>query len=279
MQVKIHTPRQKDKFRKIFKDIFIGFIEGRDLASRLFIRDVKASYQRSLLGIFWLFLPALSTAAIWIFLNNQQVVAIMDTPMDYAAFTMCGTIIWSLFAEAINKPLQRYQGAMGMMGKLNFPRESLILASLYDMLFSLVLKLIVLVPILFILGYQPGWSFIPAIGWIIILIILGMSIGILISPIGLLYSDIGKALPIVLPFLMYLTPVIYPLSTKGMLANLQYLNPVTPFLERARSYIGGYDFVMNDNLWIWSILTIVMLIVGLVAIRIAMPIIVEKAGS
>jgi lipopolysaccharide transport system permease protein len=279
MQIKIYTPTQNNSILQLCKAVVLGFRDGRELAYRLFIRDLKASYQKSFLGIFWLFLPALATAGIWIFLNNQKVVAITDTPMSYAAFTMCGTMLWSLFSEAITKPMQRYQSAMGMMSKLNFPREALLLTALYDMLFSLVLKLIVLIPILWLLGYPPSWHFLFALLWILALIILGLSVGIVLSPIGLLYTDIGKAITLALPFLMYLTPVIYPIRKVGLLADMQFLNPVTPFLERARSYIGGYEFVMTTNLWVWSIATVVVLFIGLLAVRIAMPIIVERAGS
>ena len=279
MEIKVYSPRENIKLKKLYKDIAKGFFEGHELAMRFFIRDLKASYQRSLLGILWLFIPALVSALVWVFLNNQQVITVKNAPMDYAAFTISGTLLWSLFTESINKPMQRYQGAMSMMSKLNFPKEALILVSIYDMLFSMVLKLIVLIPILWVLGYVPDWQFIPALFWILYMILMGLSIGILITPVGLLYSDVGRFINIALPFLMFMTPVVYPLSKSGILLDFQYLNPVTPFLERARSYIGGYDFVMDSSLVIWSIITIIIMLVGLAIIRIAMPVIIERAGS
>jgi lipopolysaccharide transport system permease protein len=279
MQVKIYTPRRHESPFRMLRDIAKGFLEGRELAYRLFQRDKKASYRRSYLGFFWIFLPPLATAGIWIFLNSQQVVTISETPMAYAGFTLCGTLLWSLFAEALSKPMQRYQGAMGMMGKLNFPREAIILASVYDLIFSFILKLIILVPILWVLGYPPGWHFIGLFFAVIGLILMGLSIGIVLSPFGLLYGDIGKALPIVLPFAMYLTPVIYPMRSGGNLGLIQALNPVTPFLERARSLVGHYEFTMHTELWVWSGILVVLSVLGLLAMRIALPIIVERAGS
>ena len=279
MEIKVYSAREEIKLTKLLKDIAIGFVEGHELAMTFFIRDLKASYKRSFLGVFWLFIPALATALVWIFLNNQQVIVVKNAPMDYSAFTICGTLIWSLFTESINKPIQRYQAAMGMMSKLNFPKEALILVSLYDLLFSMFLKLIVLIPILLVLGYNPGWQFFPALLWILYMVLMGLSIGILITPIGLLYSDVGRLISIALPFLMFMTPVVYPLSKGSILSDFQYLYPVTPFLERARSYIGGYDFVMDYSLSVWSILTVIILIVGLIIIRIAMPAIIERSGS
>ncbi|WP_353959603.1 ABC transporter permease [Echinicola jeungdonensis] len=231
------------------------------------------------MGVFWLFIPPFFTAGIWIFLNDQKVVSIDGAPMDYAAFTLCGTILWSFFAEALNKPIQRYQGAMGMMSKLNFPRESLILAAVYDQLFSLLLKLMVLIPILWSLGYPPNWNWITGFIGIIGLLVTGISIGIMLAPLGLLYGDIGKALPMILPFVMYLSPVIYPLRAGGNLALLQGINPVTPFLEIARSSFGSYGFILWQPLWIWSVVLIGLLLFSLLVVKIAMPIIVERSGS
>ena len=278
-EIRVYTPQGEESPFKVFKEIYFGFANGRDLAWQLFIRDLKVSYSKSFLGIFWLFLPPLATAGIWIFLNSQKVVAIQNTPMTYAGFAMCGTMLWTLFSESITKPITRYQVAMKMMTKLNFPREAIILASLYDLLFSLILKVAVLIPILWVLGYSPTWYFIAALFFASLLILGGLSLGIFLSPVGLLYGDIGKALPIILPFAMYLTPVIYPMRTGGYLSILQGLNPVTPFLERARSLLGGYEFTMYNELWWWCGAITLTLITGLVTIKIALPAIVERAGS
>ncbi|MGG7036228.1 MAG: ABC transporter permease [Flavobacterium sp.] len=278
-QVRRYSPQNNQKFSKLFIEIARGFVEGKDLAWRLFVRDVKASYRKSFLGFFWMFLPPLATAGVWIFLNQRQVVTIKETPMHYTAYVLCGTILWSLFAEAINKPIQRYQGAMGMMAKLNFPRESLILASFYDLIYSLCLKLLVLIPILWALGYPPGIHFFLVFPAIFMLLLVGISLGVFLSPLGLLYNDIGRALPIVLPFLMYFCPVIYPLQESGKSGMLRFLNPVTPFLENARSLMGNYAFELQTELAVWSAITVLFFLLGLLVLKIALPIIVERSGG
>lgn len=279
MNVKIYTPQREENIVSLVREIVRNFQIGQELASRLFLRDLKAAYRKSFLGILWLFLPPLATAGIWIFLNSQRVVAVQKTPMDYAAFALCGTMQWTLFAEAITKPIVRFQNAMTMMSKLNFPREAVVLASLYDLMFSLVLKLIILFIGLMMFGYPPTWQFATATFFVFLLMLGGLSLGLLLSPLGLLYNDISKGLPIILPFAMYLTPVIYPLRKNGFLASLQSLNPVTPFLERSRSLLGGYEFSMQTSLWWWSIGLLMAFGLGLIILKISMPVIVERSGN
>ena len=279
MEIRHYSPNNNKTFPQIINEIKKGFIEGRELASRLFIRDLKASFRKSFLGVFWMFIPPLATTGIWIFLSSQKVVSIQKTPMEYSAYVLCGTIIWSLFAEAISKPIQRYQSVMGMMSKLNFPREAVILTSFYDLLYSFMLKLLVLIPILWFLGYPPTLNFLFVIPAILGLLFVSISLGILVCPLGLLYNDIGRILPMALPFLMYLSPVIFPIQQNTKYPILKFLNPATPFLENARSFMGGYEFSMYFELVVWLIIGLISFVVGMIVLKIALPIIVERSGG
>ena len=279
MQVKHYSPSNRKTFFQILREIATGFVEGHELARRLFIRDIKASYRKSYLGFFWMLLPPLATAGVWIFLNEKKIITVQETPMNYTAYVLCGTILWALFAEAISKPMQRYQNAMGMMSKLNFPREAMILTSFYDLIYSLLLKLIILIPILWYLGYPPGINFLLVIPSILLLLFVGISLGVLICPLGLLYNDVGRALPMALPFLMYFSPVIYPIQENKDFPILKYLNPVTPFLENTRSLMGGYEFGLQLQLVMWTLITAFLFLLGLIVIKISLPIIVERSGG
>jgi lipopolysaccharide transport system permease protein len=279
MSTKIYTSYHSQSFINTLKDIFKGFISGKDLAYRLFIRDFKASFEKSILGVFWVFLPPILTAGIWIFLNNQKIISIADTPMVYPAFSLCGSLMWAVFAESLTKPLQRYKSAMSMMVKLNFPRESVLLAAIYDLFVSLGLKLLVLIPILWFMGYPPTFDWIYLIPSLLGLMLMGISIGLLLVPFGLLYNDISNIITLGLPFALYLTPVVYPIAKGGILGTIQTINPVTPWLERIRSIFGGYLFDLHKPMLIWLIIGTVILLIGLIAFRIALPIIVERSGS
>jgi len=57
------------------------------------------------------------------------------------------------------------------------------------------------------------------------------------------------------------------------------LNPVTPFLENARSLMGGYGFEMQSELIVWYVFSLMFFLFGLVVIKISLPIIVERSGG
>jgi lipopolysaccharide transport system permease protein len=276
---KVYLPKTQLFLSDILIQIIVGFRSGWELGFRLFIRDLKVSTSKSLLGLFWLFLPPLATAGVWIFLNNKEIVTIKETPMTYAAYTLVGTMLWSLFAESVNKPIQRYQSSMNMMTKLNFPRESLVIASFFDLIFSALIKILILIPLLWSLGYPPTLGFFLAIPSALALAFVGLSFGLLFAPLGLLYGDISKSLNVLLPFVMYITPVIYPVKIRESPSLFNYINPVTPFLERSRSLFGGYLFELNNVILIWAFIISIIFLISLIAIKISLPIIIERSGS
>ena len=232
-----------------------------------------------MLGYAWTILPPLASAALWIFLNNQRVIKVTDTGMAYPAFVLIGTTFWAVFSESVNKPIQRYKNAMSMMVKLNFPREALAVASVYDLLFSMTLKLLVLYILLLVLGVSPSLSALGLIPLLVGVVFTGISIGIFIAPFGILFNDISRALNLALPFLMYLSPVVYAINPESFLGRIQAFNPMATWIDHGRWMIGGLSISGHSGLFFWTLLSAVLMMLGLIMLRIALPIIVERSGS
>jgi lipopolysaccharide transport system permease protein len=276
---KIYIPRKKISFIELIKDIIVGIKNGNEIAIRLFIRDLKSGFEKSLLGYFWLIIPPLATSGIWIFLTSTNVINIVNVPMNYSAYCFIGTTIWGVFSESVSKPLQRYKSGMSMMVKLNFPRESFVLAATYDLIFGIFIRFLFLVPILWLLGYTPGLNTLLAFFSIIIVSFIGLSIGLILTPLGLLFNDISRLIGMGLPFLMYFSPVLYPISSRNILSRFNFFNPASSWLEFARSLFGGYQYSDYFTMTIWIFTSILFLLIGFIFLYITLPIIVERSGS
>jgi lipopolysaccharide transport system permease protein len=279
MDVKIYKSSNNQSLKGLLGSIFKGMADGQLLAYRLFRRDLKASFEASILGLTWLFIPALAAAGIWILLNQQRVISVSSGQMVYPAYVLIGTTMWNIFAEALNKPVQRYKLAMSMMVKLNFPREALFLASFYDMVFSVLIKLLVLLPLLLFIGLEPNWYWLMTVLISFGVVFTGLALGLFISPIGLLFNDVSRGINVVLPFIMFLTPVVYSIPEGSFMHKAQAFNPITPWIELCRSSIGNYAFEMTTPLLVWTLISAAVLFLGLVVMRIALPIIVERSGT
>jgi len=251
----------------------------RELSWSLFVRDISAQYRQSILGVFWAFVPPIITGLIFIVLQSRNLIDLGETDIPYPVFVLVGTILWQVFTESLNAPLKSLTSAIPMLGKINFPREALILSSFYTVLFNLSIKMIVVLAVLFVFRVPLTWGFLLAPIAILMLILLGMSIGLLLSPMGMLYLDISVALTVATQLLFFVTPVVYSPPTTFPDSLIATLNPISPLLIAARDLITK-GVIENPNAFIIiSILTIFGLFISLVIYRISMPIIIERISA
>ena len=263
----------------LLKIIFADFMEGRELAWRLFLRNLRGLYRQTALGLFWAFLPPLANTAIWIFLQRTGVFSAGEMGVHPAVFILTGMVLWQAFIDAFQMPLQAINKNRNMISKLNFPRESLLLVGLGEVAFNLLIRLLMLFPAFWLFGVSVGPSFLLGLVAAVGLILVGVSLGLLIMPIGFLYQDVGRFLQMVLPLWMILTPIIYcPLETfPGSLLN--YLNPASPLL------ILGRDLMLFGGTEHWAIglgfalFAIPIFLFGLVIHRVSMPVLVERMNA
>jgi lipopolysaccharide transport system permease protein len=260
---------------EMFEDIY----RGRELSWRLFVRDFQAQFRQTYLGYLWAFLPPLFTSLTFIFLQNQGIMNVDGIGKSYAAFAMIGTLLWQTFAEALQSPLQSILSSKPMLAKINFPRESVLISGLYGVLFNFLIRLLLIVGVLVIWGITPGVGVFTFPLWMMGLVFLGFAIGIALVPIGGLYGDVLKALPIFAQFWMLLTPVVYPARTSGWMGWLCSWNPAAPLISLARASLTGQPLMQIPSGLLVTFIGLILCLGGLLGYRIVMPRLIERMGG
>jgi lipopolysaccharide transport system permease protein len=252
----------------------------RELGWRLFVRDTSAMYRQSFLGILWALILPLANALTWLFLRSSGIVSLRETDIPYPVYVFAGSMLWSIFIESILAPLQKTLMSKSMLTKLNFPREAILLSGIYQSMFNSCIKMFILIIGLILLGYYSmGWTLLLFPLGILSLILAGTSIGLLITPIGLLYTDISKGLPLVLQFFMFLTPVVFPIPKSGWVSTIISYNPVTPLIMTTRDWLTGSTANFIDGFILVNIFLAVLLIIVWIVYRAALPILIERMSS
>lgn len=252
---------------------------GRELAWRLAVRDIKSQYRQAFLGLLWAFILPAANTAVWIFLSKAGMLTPAGTELPYPLYVFTGAMLWAIFMEAVNAPMQQVNGSRGMLAKVNFPREALIVSGVYQTLFNAGIKVALMLAVLWIAGVGPGWHLLLFPLSLLGLVLLGTALGLLITPVGMLYSDAGRALPLLMQFVMYLTPAVLPMPKDGWASALFMLNPVTPLLLTARSWVTGQSAAMPGYFLVVVLAASCALIVLWAIYRLAIPIVVERIGG
>jgi len=276
----IYTPEsQLRKPGHLWRSMWHDLKASRELAWRLFVRDISAQYRQSLLGVFWAFLPPIVTGLVFIILQSKKVVNFGETDIPYPVFVLIGTTLWQLFTESLNAPLNAVRTAKPMLARVNFPREALIVSAFYGVLFSLLIKSLVLVGIFLVFQVQPTWGLFLAPLAMVMIILLGMTLGLLLTPLGMLYTDVSSGLMVITQLWFFMTPVVYPPPQSFPYSLVATLNPVSPLLMGARDLATKGVLGNVEPFLVVSGLTIIGLFIVWIVYRAALPIIIERINA
>lgn len=263
-----------------FKAILKDFVTGHNLGKQLFKRDIKALYRQSFLGIFWAFAPAFVTAILWIFLNSSKVIKVEVSNMTFPIFTTVGTLIWQIITQSLTNTMNSVNNGKALLTKLNFPRESLLIHAFYTTAFNTFILLVVTCIIALFLGWHPNIYalFFPLI--VVDLMMIGMALGLIFLSIFSMIADFSKIVTMALPFIMYVSAVVFPKPTNNGFAELIFnINPFTHLVNFSRAVFVGVPLESTVPFIIISVVSAGLFALGLMMYRITMPIIIERLGS
>ena len=263
---------------RLIKEIFADIWRSRELTMILFARDMKAQYRQSILGYVWIFVPILSTTLIWMFLNSTKVIQVAKTPIPYPAYVLIGTMIWTVFTSSLNQPLASFNAGKGVFMKLKVPPEAFIMAGLSKIIFDTTLRLLILIPVFFVLKIVPPWTAVLFPIGLLCTMLIGVSIGLLILPLGSLYTDVTRVVGMMVGFGMYLTPVVYPPPTSGWAATLIHWNPLTAVLVTVRDWLtlGNSSYILGFV--VATAIAVGVLFISMIIFRVVLPRLVERLG-
>lgn len=250
----------------------------RELIWILFIRDLKAQYRQSLLGYIWLFVPMISTTIIWMFLNSTKVIAVTKTPIPYPAHVLIGSMIWEVFTASVNQPLTSFHAGKSVFMKLKVPPEAFILSGLSRVIFELLIRMLVLVPVFAVLGMVPAPTALLFPVGMLAVVVFGVSVGFAILPVGSLYTDVGRMFGAGLGLAMYLAPVVCPLPSDGWTAVVMNCNPMTAFVMTTRDWLTLGHSSYLPTMLMTTLFALLLLFFAMIAFRVTLPRLIERMG-
>lgn len=277
LQIKIYDANNKKRnLLSLLKEMFTDLYSSLGLAKRLFVRDKSAEYRQSIFGILWAVITPLANAMVWVFLSVSGAVKVSDTGIPYPLYVFLGTMLWSIFSESVQMPLMQTNTSKALISKINFPKEAILVSGLYKTFFNSGVKILIIIVVSAFYGYYPSFGYLGFVVMLLLMVFFGFTLGLLVTPIGMLYTDIGRVIPIALPFLMYLSPVVYRSTGNSSLQVIVDYNPLTPLIKSCRNLLTGGT--IENPAYLFGILvgTVTIMLVGWVFYRVSIPIIVER---
>jgi ABC-type polysaccharide/polyol phosphate export permease len=208
----------------------------RPLVQSLVVRDLKARYRGSVLGVFWSFINPLMLLSIYSFVFSTVLAGTRgpDTT-PFPLFLFCGLLPWSWFTTALNESAVSLISAGNLIRKVLFPAEVLPLVSVIATMVHFFVGLLILA--IFEITWQHHIHLTDLV-WLPVVIaiqfVFTTGLGMLLAALTVHFRDVRDLVSNLLTFWFFATPIVYPSSLVP--GRWQWVYKLNPFYHLAVSY-------------------------------------------
>lgn len=219
-----------------------SLVRNRTLIRASIKREVLGRYRGSVLGVLWSFFNPVFMLAVYTFVFSVVFKARWsggsDSKTEFALILFAGLMVFSLFAECINRAPGLIVSNANYVKKVVYPLEILPWVSLGAAMFHALISLGVWMLAYLIFFGVPHLTalYLPLVIMPLVLVMMGLSWGL--ASLGVYLRDIAQFIGILTSVLMFLSPIFYPASAlPEAYRPVLMLNPLTPVIEQARDVL------------------------------------------
>ena len=244
----------------------------RDLFLVLAWRDIAVRYKQTAMGIAWaMFQPFISMVVFTVIFSIIFHIESGDkTP--YPVFVGIGQLFWLYFSGTLTDASNSMVTNAQMIQKIYFPRIIIPASAATTRLVDMAIASLLLLGIMLFYGLKPqlvGLLIFPIL--LICSITSALGLGLFLAAINVKYRDVRYALPFFIQIMMYVTPVIYPVTMLDghpvAKTLMLWLNPIAGVITNARAGIVGNSPIDWYAMGASATTSLVLLLFGLYYFR------------
>ena len=237
----------------------------RELLFFLTWRDILVRYKQAVLGVAWAILQPLLTMVVFTVVFNKILgVKSPDAAIPYAVFSYAGLLPWQFFAGALSRSGVSLVSNANLLTKVYFPRLVIPFSAVLAGLVDLAISFVVLIGLMAAYGIAPTWHVVFLPLFVVLALATAVAVSLWLSALNVLYRDVQYLIPFLVQLWMFVSPVIYPISTipAGPLRIVFALNPMTGVIGGFRWALLGQQFP-GGYMWISTGVVVALLLGGL----------------
>lgn len=255
----------------------MNFISNKYLILELIKIEFTQNYKRSFIGVSWmLFLPIIQSI-VWIFLQRSGLLNPGELKVNYISYVLIGTLLWQLYNQSYDVLGNCINTSIKTFSQGFIPVFYIVIAK-----FSLIIARFIIAAIinfLIIFYFTDASLNIPLfIVLLIPFILFCFTMGIFMSMIEVVNTDVyilGKEFN---KFLLFLTPIIYsPKFDSAIIQSIIEYNPLSYFIGIPRDLLfSDQSSFSMTTFYILTALVFILLIIILFIYNKRVSILIEK---
>jgi len=236
--------------------------EYRDLLFFLAWRDISVRYKQTVLGAAWAVIqPFFSMVVFSLFFGRLAKIPSEGVP--YPIFSYAALLPWHYFATAMTSSSDSLIGSQNLLTKVYFPRLVIPLASVIPAMVDFAVAFVVLLGMMLFYHIAPTWNIVWLPAFLLLALVTALGVGLWLSAMNVKYRDIRYAVPFLVQFWMFASPVTYPSSLVPETWRALYgLNPLAGVIEGFRWALLGTQTAPGPMTAVSALAALLLLLSG-----------------
>ena len=190
-----------------------NFKKFQPLLYELVARDVKIKYRKSVLGVLWTLLnPLMMMIILSIVFSNLMKFDVQN----YSLYLLCGQLLFNFY----------------------IPKYLFVVSRIASSSINILSSFCALILVMLFTRQELHFTMFLVVIPLVYLIVFSMGVGLILAALTVKFRDIMHLYTVFLTGLMYLTPVIYPMSMlPGWVYKIVSINPLTMIMVIFRNVV------------------------------------------
>lgn len=238
-----------------------NFKKFRPLLGELIARDIKTKYRKSVLGVLWTLLnPLFMMIILSVVFSN-----LFKFDVEYfPVYLLSGQLIFNFYSEATTASMSAIMDNGSLLKKIYVPKYLFVLSRVFSSTINLLASFTALILVMLAMRVEVHYTVLLVPIPLIFIVLFSLGVGLILSAITVKFRDIMHLYSVFVTALMYLTPVIYPMSIlPAWLKPIVNLNPITNILLMFRDVMLDYTIFDAKSIIIAVIEAGLALVIGL----------------
>lgn len=238
-----------------------NFLKFRPLLEELIGRDIKVKYRRSVLGVLWTLLnPLMMMIVLSIVFSN-----LFKFDVEYfPVYLLSGQLVFNFYNESTSGAMSAILNNSSLIKKIYVPKYLFVVSRLLSSVINLAASFSALILVILAMRVPLSWKVILSIIPLGLLAVFSLGVSLFLSAVTVKFRDVMHLYPVFTTALIYLTPVIYPMSIlPEKVKMLVMINPITNYVLMFRETMLYGHYLSIPSIILGTVEAVIMLAIGL----------------
>jgi lipopolysaccharide transport system permease protein len=201
-----------------------------------FKRDFVSAYKQTVAGVLWSILLPLIPITTYLLLAYLRVLKTTEN-MPFIVYIVIGMTLWAFLSGSLTSPLVAIQKGKVILEMSKYPVLAVIISNFGHIVYEVLVRIVFVISVLVYYRISLAWYIFLLPVLILPLAMFSLGLGMILAILNIITKDVRNIVDVIMRYAIFLSSVIFPMPTEGLIGTLNRFNPFNTFVNTIRDFI------------------------------------------